>query len=529
MSLRQIQGRLEGVDLWFSLIQAGFVVLDSAKGLANRTRDAGESSTPRSTRRDARSALGIHDGISFTTPPERTDRERAEAVNWETGEVVYNDEKRRLQRWEMQASARTILQHKRLRQCYRVPTSEVLIWKRATTATYYGGLRVCGMVWACPVCAAKVAERKRLELIAAMDQHRATGGAVLMLTLTVPHSREDEAFSLTDRLLKAFTAFGGGKRSWKALLPGVVGSVRALEVTHGLANGWHPHLHVLAFLEGDVDREHYERVLLDQWAKVTKRHGLADVNEHGLRLDGAEKAGKYATKWGLEDEMTKAHLKQARKGGNRTPWALLADYTQGDKHAGHLFREFFRAFQSRHQLVWSRGLRARFGLGQERTDEQLAAEKVEAADKVFAGLSPEDWKLIRKNDLQGVVLEVARVSGTREAVDLLLSHYRPAKERDARGHGQTAQEGTHDARRDPKTEGEHEQTATQAPGTAGTQAGQERSLWWGDLGDLEDLPEWPAGTTSRGTPPAPGAEAWRALSSWVHARRDDHSPDGLGG
>lgn len=527
MSLRQIQDRLEGVGLWFSLIQTEFAVLDSAKGLANRTRDAGESSTPRSTRRDARSALGKHDGISFTTPPERTDRERAEAVNWETGEVVYNDEKRRLQRWEMQTAARTILQHGRLQQCYRVAIDQVRVWRRPTTSTYYRGLRVCGMVWACPVCAAKIAERKRVELIAAMEQHRAAGGSVLMLTLTVPHSREDEAFSLTDRLLKAFTAFGGGKRSWKALLPGVVGSVRALEVTHGLANGWHPHLHVLVFLEGDVDQEHYERVLLDQWAKVTKRHGLADVNEHGLRLDGAEKAGKYATKWGLEDEMTKAHLKQARKGGNRTPWALLADYTQGDKHAGHLFREFFEAFRSRHQLVWSRGLRARFGLGQEKTDEELAAEQVDAQDVLVARLSAEDWKTIRKNDLRGVVLELLRTASW-EAVEMLLSHYRTAKERDARGHGQTAQEGTHDARRDPKMEGEYEQTATQAPGTAGTQAEQGRQRR-GDVDGVEDLPGRPGGSTGHGTRPAPGANARRSLPRRLHAGGDDQAQDTVGG
>lgn len=528
MSLRQIQGRLEGVDLWFSLMQTGIVVLDSAEGLANvRTRDAGGSSTPRSIRRDARSALGIHDGISFTTPPERTDRERAEAVDWETGELVYNDEKRRLQRWEMQTVARTILQHKRLSQCYRIAIDQVRVWRRPTASTYYRGLRVCGMVWACPVCAAKIAERKRLELIAAMDQHRAAGGSVLMLTLTVPHSREDEAFSLTDRLLKAFTAFGGGKRSWKALLPGVVGSVRALEVTHGLANGWHPHLHVLVFLEQDVDREHYERILLEQWAKVTKRHGLANVNEHGLRLDGAEKAGKYATKWGLEDEMTKAHLKQARKGGNRTPWALLADYTQGDKHAGHLFREFFGAFQSRHQLVWSRGLRARFGLGKEKTDEELAAERVDAEDLLVARLSAEDWKIIRKNDLRGVVLEVLRTASW-EAVDLLLSHYRPP--RDARSlplvTTRQLNEPPRDARR--TKEETHEQRAAQTSGTA-EPAAEQRERRRSNLDGVEDLPGRPSGGAGLETRTAPGAGPRRALPGRLPGGGDDHAPDRLGG
>lgn len=397
----------------------------TAGTLRKAARDVAGSSTPRSTRRDARQpALGTHDGICFTFPPERTDRERAEALDWDTGELVYNDEKRRLQRWEMQAAARPLLKHARLDQCYRVAVDEVRVWRRPTSATYYRGLRVCGLVWACPVCAAKIAERRRAELIEAMDKHKATGGAAWLMTLTVPHTREEKAFTLTEKLLKAYRAFGQGKNAWTGILPGVVGSVRALEVTHGQANGWHPHLHVLVLLDGDADPKEYEEKMLSQWAKVTKRHGLADVNEHGLRLDDGSKAAQYASKWGLEDEMTKAHIKQGRKGGNRTPWALLADYAQGDKRAGHLFQEFFGAFRGKSQLHWSRGLKKKLGLD-DKSDEQVAEEKVEAVDVLAARLSLEDWKLIRKHDLRGLVLELLRTAD-RSAVDLLLSQYRDA-------------------------------------------------------------------------------------------------------
>lgn len=413
--------------------------------LRNAPRDV-RGSSARSNRRDARSALGTNDGICFTTPPERTQKEIAEALDWDTGELVYNDEKRRLQRWEMQAAARPLLDHARLRQCYRVPVDEVRVWRRPTTATYYRGLRVCGMVWACPVCAAKIAERRRAELVQAMEAHKAAGGTVLLITLTVPHSREDEPFALLDRLLKAFRSFTSGKRAWSALLPGYVGSVRALEVTHGEVNGWHPHLHVLAFLEGEVDPAEWTPVLLAQWATVTARHGLGQVNEHGLRLDDGSKAAQYASKWGLEDELTKAHLKQARKNGNRTPWALLADYAAGDKRAGALFREFFGAFKGKSQLHWSRGLKKRFGIG-EKSDEETAQERVEAADVMAARLSLEDWKLIRRHELRGVVLELLRVAD-RAAVDLLLDNYR----------------------------GKNEQATTAAPGTAGEEGNGERRV-----------------------------------------------------
>lgn len=377
--------------------------------------------------RGAAEPLGTHDGKAFTiSTADRPTDEFEKAVRldtFKTGELFYPDEERRLQRWEMQVSSRVLLGHRRLNQCYRVPVDEVRVWRRPTSSTYYRGLRVCGLVWACPVCAAKIAERRRVELVDAIEQHKAAGGTVLMMTLTVPHTREDEAFSLTQRLLKAFTAFGQGKRAWTTLLPGVIGSVRALEVTHGQANGWHPHLHVLVFVTGKVDPLVFTPILLAQWSKVTKRHKLADVNDHGLRLDNGSKAAKYASKWGLEDEMTKAHIKQGRKGGNRTPWALLADFTNGDKHAGHLFREFFGAFAGRHQLRWSRGLRAHFGLNVEKSDEELAEERVEAADVLVARLSVEDWKVIRQHDLRGTVLELLR-EATFEAVEILLSGYR---------------------------------------------------------------------------------------------------------
>lgn len=408
-------------------LQPGLVVQDVNVTLGDvtgpRVRRNGATSAGREKRSEAaRGSLGTHDGKAFTSPPERTAQERADALDWDTGELVYSDEKRRLARWEMQSAARGLLDHARLNQCYRVPVDEVRVYRRPTTATYYRGLRVCGMVWGCAVCAAKVAERRRVELVTAMDAHRAEGGTVLLMTLTAPHTREDEPFSLLGRLLRAFVAFGQGKRAWTALLPGVVGSVRALEVTHGEANGWHPHLHVLVFLAGKVDPAEYVPVLLAQWGKVVTRHGLGEVNEHGLRLDDGEKAAKYASKWGLEDEMTKAHIKQGRKGGNRTPWALLADYVAGDKRAGALFRQFFDAFRGRHQLRWSRGLRKRFGLD-EKTDEELAAEKVEALDVLAARLTLEEWKLIRKHDLRGVVLELLRVAD-RPAVVMLLDHYR---------------------------------------------------------------------------------------------------------
>ena len=212
--------------------------------------------------------------------------------------------------------------------------------------------------------------------------------------------------------------------AWTALTPGYVGSVRALEVTYG-ANGWHPHLHVLVFTQvgmSDRQRLRLQTDLRKKWATVVARCGLGTVNCHGLKLDDGLQAASYVGKWGVVEELTKAHTKMGRNGG-RTPWALLDDYMNGDEQAGALFRQFTEVFKGRSQLQWSRGLRDFLGLNVEKSDEQLAAETVQAEDALLARIHPADWKLIRQNELRGVVLEVLR-SGTWADIERMLDLYR---------------------------------------------------------------------------------------------------------
>lgn len=328
----------------------------------------------------------------------------------------------------MQSGARELLPEHRIQGCYRhrlpghVDSEGVRVYRRQNSSTYYRGLKVCGSVWCCPVCAAKISERRRVELSGAVELWRKTRGQVLLLTLTVPHSFGSVAFELLDSLLAAYRSFTSGKYRLSNLVPGYAGAVRALEVTHG-ENGWHPHLHVLVFTEDRAaDLADLEVKLRDRWARVVMRHKLGAINTHGLRLDDGSKAAKYAGKWGMAEELTKAHVKEGRRGG-RTPWALLKDYMGGDVQAGALFREFVAVFKGRSQLQWSRGLRDLLGLSIEKTDEELATETIQADDLLMARIKREDWHLIRRFNLRGQVLELLR-DFDWSAVELLLDHYR---------------------------------------------------------------------------------------------------------
>lgn len=56
---------------------------------------------------------------------------------------------------------------------------------------FYKGLLVCGLLWTCPVCAAKISERRRVELAEALDNAKEQGLSVYLLTQTIRHGVGD--------------------------------------------------------------------------------------------------------------------------------------------------------------------------------------------------------------------------------------------------------------------------------------------------------------------------------------------------
>ena len=106
--------------------------------------------------------------------------------------TFYDPMESRVQRFALQSVARSILPESRTAKCLRIRAHDcdVQVWKSKEHGTAsYGGLQTCGSVWTCPVCAAKIAERRRVELLDAMELHKAQGGAVYLLTSPPPSAR----------------------------------------------------------------------------------------------------------------------------------------------------------------------------------------------------------------------------------------------------------------------------------------------------------------------------------------------------
>src|SRR5690606_18555305 len=225
--------------------------------------------------------------------------------------------------------------------------------------------------WLCPVCSAKIRARRGDEIAEGAGRWIAQGGGVYFVTATLPHDQGD-ALSASLGVLRA---------CWRALLTGkassqdrkrygLVGTIRAIEVTHG-RNGWHPHVHALLLTRTALDVhqlcEWFHR-LDGRWASALRRNGW-DAGRQGIRLrfdlvnrSTAANLAAYVTKvqegGGLGNEIARADLKRGRA-ASRTPFQILADFgTWGARDDLDLWLEYERATARVHALQWSRGLRA---------------------------------------------------------------------------------------------------------------------------------------------------------------------------
>jgi hypothetical protein len=278
-------------------------------------------------------------------------------------------------------------------------------------------------VWACPVCAAKIAARRTDEVSAALAAHLGAGGGASFLTLTLPHTSGD-SLSRTRRLAaKAWQRVQQG-RSWldcKTAI-GLVGSIRALEVTHG-AHGWHPHVHVL-LLTGRPLGQSEATALGDHAFNAWRTYVVSQGHAVPLRqcttlseVQGTE-AARYATKFGAALELTQSAAKLGRAKESRTPFAILADYLEtGDVEDLELWHTWERAMKGARQLTWSRGLKGRLAV-EERSDEEVACAEVGGV--VVARLPASAWRVVVSiPDLAVQLLDAAEAGGAAAVAALL--------------------------------------------------------------------------------------------------------------
>ena len=282
--------------------------------------------------------------------------------------------------------------------------------------SHFAGLVQCGSVWHCPVCAAKIAVRRRAELLIATNRTVEEGGVCGLLTCTIKHASHESCALVLERLQLLFDRLNSGKsaKSFREHFE-IFGQVRALEFTRGI-NGWHPHIHSLLFSERSIEWSLVADALFTRYASAARKEFGFELPRLALDVRGGSAAAEYISKWGIEYEIAGTALKRASEESD-TPFSLLGKYVDGDKNAGQQFVEFAtsvsrpgeKRVQSTRQLVWSRGLKKRFAIV-DLTDEEIATREEEPA-VLLGTLTFEQWLKVlgQPFDARVVLLQISSV------------------------------------------------------------------------------------------------------------------------
>jgi hypothetical protein len=358
----------------------------------------------------------------------------------------------RVERFELLAAARALflyegkqkqLKHPanvhRTAKCkYVTHGSKVAVHKSLEHGSaFYSGLVSCSSVWACPVCAAKIQERRREEIADAIAWAHFNGLQPVLVTLTFPHYVWQTLAELMKQQADALHRLRAGE-PWRRVKDGIgyEGLIRSLELTLGI-NGWHPHTHELWFVSAKITAEKLQALILARWETCCARAGLLDLNNvdqvrafeaHAVDVKGWCDASDYLAKqddsrhWGADREIAKGSSKAGRLKG-RHPFGLLADAAKGDTKAMAKYLEYASVMTGKRQIYWSAGLKNAVGVV-EKTDTQKNEECTERAD-ILGMLELSEWRLIREAGKRAEILDAAEDGGWPAVQAIIMALTRP--------------------------------------------------------------------------------------------------------
>lgn len=309
----------------------------------------------------------------------------------------------------------------------------------------YSGIERCGSIWACPHCAAVIRAGRAAEIEQAVSTHQETGGSVVFFTGTLRHHQADDLEVTLDAVLEGWRKLTAG-RPWARIKEKyqVSGYIRSIEVTYG-GNGWHPHAHVLLFLDADISPGQLEELrptLYELWATCVEKAGGKRPTEKGLDLQKLDDDGRllarYLSKvqdekqrqgWSAGAEMTRSDVKTGR-GSSITPFQLLDEHPDHDEVTrARLWREYYLVSKGRRAITWSRGLKARCLIG-EVTDADIL-DGAEATVMVWRTTSKAYRSVLRSEPVAlAVALELAEHEKWGDLAEILPRDDSPPDQRE---------------------------------------------------------------------------------------------------
>jgi hypothetical protein len=334
-------------------------------------------------------SLGLREGLSrevtlYVGPPDQRDRKYARRRRAK-GLVVHHKKTRgEWPRWH------------RVATCGRAYSGDVEIMHRDGRC-WPKGVFQCGAIWMCPVCSARIRSYRAAEIQTGAATWVAGGGRLAMVTLTVRHDRSMPLSDVLGAVLSSWRKLQSQK-AYRVLRKNLSGTIKSLEITYG-ENGWHPHLHVLLFVNRDLSEVEVQRAglaLADGWRKlVSAELGAVPSIERAVDFRYLDQsAAAYIAKIGKE-------ISSADTKSGRDPFALLDVEGEGRDEAVARFYEYGEAIFGCQATTWSSQLRALLGLAE--LESNFGNQIVEIAELedmqalVFGVVSKDDWNVMWKD------------------------------------------------------------------------------------------------------------------------------------
>ena len=324
----------------------------------------------------------------------------------------------RVERFALKSVVDALFPYSSTAKCFKrpIPGQSIRILKSISTGnSFVSGLMHCSSVWCCPVCASKISERRKQQLQQAISDWINSYNYVYLLTLTIPHRDCD---SLKKNLKSMLVAWHALVSSWRYKVfrkeIGVAGIIRTLEVTWGVSNGWHPHLHALMFTYASIAIYAVRDEFFCMWRHEIIKAGLNPTNiVNGVRVDDGSHAAGYVCEsesWGFAGEITKSHIKSARGRFQFSAWDFLRFIRQYPNtpesfKAFGLFSDYVAAFSGCRQLHYSTGLKKILGIDGS-TDAELNAAWEDSAF-VLVELDYKKWSEVCASGTLPRLLHVA--------------------------------------------------------------------------------------------------------------------------
>lgn len=322
----------------------------------------------------------------------------------------------KLSKWRLQDIARQVISDDyRTTHCLvRQVNGSTGLYENKDGKHYYKGLMTCGSIWACPVCALKIAAQRKDEITQALTKLDCN---VVLVTLTIQHSIKDKLEILLGDLRDALTHTMNGRPAKRFYSTNqVIGEIRGIEIRRSLVTGWHPHTHRLLLLEKSAQPniEDIKQFYMSRYGKRLSKKGYT-VNEHTIDVRMVTRKpnnelSDYLTKSVIDMELTAGQFKS---GASMSPFQLLAAYEEtNEEYFADLYREYVDVTRGKRWINFTHRLKKMIELEQESDEEIAGQDEGKEDDKLKLILSEKEWDRVCTNGLRGVLVSVANAGNS---------------------------------------------------------------------------------------------------------------------